>query len=227
MNRVNQVVKLQLINKKLWFTIPWVILGVNFLINYVIALSLNTEETMNTGSISSIYIYTFVAGTLTLKETFPFAIGLSIRRKDYFIGTALTVLLVNIVSSLGLGLLSAFEGATNGWGVNLHLFKIGIFNDISFLGMLGIHFSILIHAYFLGFAISSLHRRWGSIAMYTFFTASLVMGTVASYAMTHFGKWTDLGNWLANHYLELFWWMIPLVVIYSIVSYGLLRRAAV
>lgn len=227
MNRVNQVVKLQFINKKLWFTIPWVILGVNFLINYVIALSLNTDETMNTGSITSIYIYTFVAGTLTLKETFPFAIGLSIRRKDYFIGTTLTVFFVNIISSLGLGLLSAFEEASNGWGVSLHLFKIGIFSDVSFLGMLGIHFSILIHLYFLGFAISSLYRRWGSIAMYTFFTASLVMGTVASYAMTYFGKWTDLGNWLADHYYELFWWMIPLVVIYSIVSYGLLRRAAV
>lgn len=227
MNRVNQVVKLQLKNQKMWFTIPWVILGANLLINYLIALSLNLGETMNTGSISSIYVITFVAGTLTLKETFPFAIGLSIRRKDYFIGTALTVLYVNIVSSIALGLMSGIEEATNGWGVSLHLFKIGIFNDVSFLGMMGIHFSILIHAYFLGFAISSLHRRWGSIAMYIFFTATLVMGTVVTYGMTYFGKWLVLGQWIAVHYLELFWWLIPLVVIYSLISYGLLRRAAV
>ncbi|OCT16008.1 hypothetical protein A8709_10340 [Paenibacillus pectinilyticus] len=227
MNRINQVMKLQLINKKLWFTIPWVILGVNLVINYIIALSVDTGETMNTGSISSIYVYTFVAGTLTLKETFPFAIGLSIRRKDYFIGTALTVLFVNVVSSIALGVMSGIEEATNGWGVQLHLFKIGIFDNVSFIGMLGIHFSILIHAFFLGFAISSLHRRWGSMAMYTFFTASLVLGTIASYTMTHYGKWVDLGHWLADHYLTLFWWTIPLVMIYSIVSYGVLRRAAV
>ncbi|MNG26726.1 hypothetical protein D3C84_1117510 [compost metagenome] len=86
---------------------------------------------------------------------------------------------------------------------------------------------MLIHLYFLGFVISSLHRRFGSMSMYIFFTASLVVGTITSYTMTHMELWTDFGHWVVNNYMDLFWWMIPMVVIYSIISYGLLRKAAV
>ncbi|CAN7191982.1 hypothetical protein LJR153_000480 [Paenibacillus sp. LjRoot153] len=227
MNRVKQVVMLHLRNKNTWFLVPWAILGANFLINALIALSLNEGEVINTGAIASIFVYTFIAGTLTLKETFPFAIGLSIRRKDYFFGTALTVLLVNTISGIAITILSAIEHATNGWNVNLHLFEIGFLNDLPYIAILGINIILLIHLYFLGFAISSLHRRFGRMSMYIFFTAALLLGTITSYTLTHFGLWDDIGHWVAHHYMDLFWWLIPLVVIYSLISYGLLRRAAV
>jgi hypothetical protein len=227
MNRVNQVVKLHLRNKNTWFVIPWSILGANFLINALIATTLSGDESINTGAIASIFVYAFVAGTLTLKETFPFAIGLSIRRKDYFFGTALSVLLVNIISGIALTVLSVIESATDGWNLNLHLFKIGFLSDLSYISILGINIILLIHCYFLGFVISSLHRRFGSVSMYVFFTATLLIGTIASFTMTHYDVWSDFGHWVVDNYMDLFWYMIPLVVIYSIISYGLLRRAAV
>lgn len=227
MNRVKQVVMLHLRNKNTWFMVPWAILGANFLINALIALSLNNGETINTGAVASIFVYAFVAGTLTIKETFPFAIGLSIRRKDYFLGTALTVLLVNSISGIALTILSAIEQATDGWNVNLHLFKIGFLSDLPYIGILGFNILVLVHCFFLGFAISSLHRRFGSMSMYIFFTATLLIGTIGSYTMTHFELWSDFGHWVADNYMDLFWYMIPLVVIYSLISYGLLRKAAV
>lgn len=227
MNRIKQVVMLHLRNKNTWFVVPWAILGANFLINALIALSLNNGETINTGAIASIFVYAFIAGTLTLKETFPFSIGLSIRRKDYFFGTALAVLLVNVTSGIALTILSAIEQATDGWNVNLHLFKIGFLSDLPYIAILGINIILLVHCFFLGFVISSLHRRFGGMSMYIFFTAMLLGGTIASYAMTHFGLWYDFGQWIVHNYLDLFWWLIPLAVIYSIISYGLLRRAAV
>jgi hypothetical protein len=211
----------------MWFAIPWAILGANFAINALIALSLSNDETINTGAIASIFVYAFVAGTLTLKETFPFAIGLSIRRKDYFLGTALTVIIVNVISAIALTVLSVIEQATDGWNVNLHLFKIGFLNDLPVIGILGVNVIMLIHSFFLGFVISSLHRRFGGMSMYIFFTAMLLIGTIGSYTMTHYDLWIDLGKWIADQYLNLFWWLIPLVVLYSLISYGLLRRAAV
>ncbi|WNR44988.1 hypothetical protein [Paenibacillus roseipurpureus] len=227
MNRVKQVVKLHSRSAKLWVGVPWAILALNFLISFVIALSLSDEESIHTGSLSSIFIYTFVAGTLTLKESFPFAIGFSIRRRDYFFGTILTVLYVNAASAITLTVLSAIEEATNGWNANLHLFKVEFLSDVSFLGMLGINFSLLIHCFFLGFVISSLHRRWGGLAMYLFFGASLVLGTILTYVMTHFNLWVEFGHWIAHYYLDFFWWMIPVSAIYLFIAYGVLRRAAV
>lgn len=211
----------------MWIGIPWTILALNFFISFLIALSLNDDEAMNTGSLSSIFVFTFFAGTLTLKETFPFAIGLSIRRKDYFFGTTLTVLCVNLFSAIGLTILSAMEEATNGWHTNMHMFKVAFLGDKSFIGMLGINLIFLVHCYCFGFVISSLHRRFGGMAMYSFFGAFIVLGTILSYVMTHFQLWTTFGNWMTHHYLDLFWWMIPVSAIYLVIAYGLLRRAAV
>jgi hypothetical protein len=227
MNRVKQVVMLHLRNKNTWFVVPWSILGANFLINALIATTFSDGETINTGAIASIFVYAFIAGTLTLKETFPFAIGLSIRRKDYFFGTALTVLLVNIISGIAITILSAIESATDGWNVNLHLFKIGFLSDLPYIGILVINIILLIHCFFLGFAISSLHRRFGGMSMYIFFTAMLLVGTIVSYTMAHFELWDDFGHWVVDNYMDLFWWMIPMVGIYALISYVLLRRAAV
>lgn len=210
-----------------WFGIPWFIIGANFLINLIIALSLELDESINTGAITSIFIYTLIAGVITIKETFPFALGLSIRRKDYFFGTAVTVLIVNAFSALVLAILSIIEEATNGWGVRLHLFKIQFLNDLSLIGTLGIYLIVLLHMYFLGFAISSLHRRFGSASMYIFFTSLLLIGTVGSFIFTRFGFWGDLLNWIIHSYMDLFWWMVPLVVVYLVAAYGLLRRATV
>lgn len=209
------------------WTIPWIIIGANFLINLLIALSLDVGESINTGAIASIFIYTFVAGTITIKETFPFALGLSIRRKDYFFGTAVTAIIVNVSSALGLAILSVIEEATNGWWVRLHLFKVQFLNDLSLIGTFGIYLIILLHMYFLGFVISSLHRRFGGASMYIFFTSLLLIGTVGSYIFTHFGLWGGLLDWIIHSYMDIFWWMVPLVVVYLVAAYGLLRRATV
>ncbi|MCY9692077.1 hypothetical protein [Paenibacillus alginolyticus] len=225
MNQVNQVVKLHMRNKMASWAIPWIIIGANFLINFLIAMSLDKGESINTGAIVSIFIYTLVAGTVTIKETFPFALGLSIRRKDYFFGTAVTAIIVNVSSALGLVILSVIEEATNGWGVRLHLFKIQFLNDLSLIGTLGIYLIVLLHMYFLGFAISSLHRRFGGASMYIFFTSLLLIGTVVSYTFTHFGLWGGLLDWFIHSYMDIFWWMVPLVVVYLVAAYGLLRRA--
>ncbi|NOU91497.1 hypothetical protein GC102_38090 [Paenibacillus sp. LMG 31460] len=227
MNRVNQVVKLHLRNKMTWFAIPWFIVGANFLINLIIATSLGVNESINTGAIISIFIYTLVAGTVTIKETFPFALGLSIRRKDYFFGTAVTAIIVNACSALVLAILSMIEEATHGWGVRLHLFNVQFLNDLSLIGTWGIYLIVLLHMYFLGFAISSLHRRFGSASMYIFFASLLLIGTVVSYTFTHFGLWGGILDWIIHSYMDIFWWMVPMVVVYLVAAYGLLRRATV
>ncbi|MGG1517663.1 hypothetical protein ABE504_19770 [Paenibacillus oryzisoli] len=226
MNRIQSVVKMHMRNPLTWFVVPWAIIVVSFAVNFIIAASLNDGEEIHTGSIASIFVYSFVAGTLTLKDTFSFALGFSVRRKDYWLGTAMTAIYAYVAAGLLLTLLTFIEEGTNGWGVRLHFFKVEFLGDLSFLSMLGINVILMIHSYFLGLAISSLHRRAGAIGMYGFFTALLLIGSIGSYIMTHYQLWRDFGLWVAHHYMSFFWWMIPLALIYSAISYGLLRRAA-
>ncbi|TXK82662.1 hypothetical protein [Paenibacillus sp. N3.4] len=203
--RLTSVMKLHLRDKTSWFLTPWLIIAATFIINFIITLSLHTDETMHTGSIAAIFVYTFVAGVITIKETFSFALGLSIRRIDYFLGTAVTAIFVSCSSAIAITVLSLIEGATNGWGVRLNFFKIESFSDISIVGLIGIYLILLLHMYFLGFAISSLHRRYGRNAMYAFFATLFLLGSIGTYVFTRFGLWGGIFTWLIQHYLELFW----------------------
>ncbi|WP_171685701.1 hypothetical protein [Paenibacillus planticolens] len=213
-------------NKFSWFTMPWVIVGLNFIISFIIALSLNGDETLNTGGLVSIFIYTLVTGSVTVKDTFPFALGLSIRRKDYFLGTAATSFLYSICTAALLMILAFTEEATGGWGVRLHIFKISFLGDVSPIALFGMYLIFLLHMYFLGFAISSIHRRFGAIGLLIFFVITFLTGTGGSLLLSQFGLWGHIFLWIGHHYLELFWWMVPLVGIYLLASYGLLRRSA-
>ncbi|MDU0204982.1 hypothetical protein ACYEXS_10470 [Paenibacillus sp. MAH-36] len=226
MNRVSNVIKLHMRNKMSWLFVPWMILGLNFVISFFIALSLNEEETMNTGGLASIFIYALVSGAVTLKDTFPFALGLSIRRKDYFVGTALTTFLYSICTAALLVILSLIEESTGGWGVRLHIFKIAFLGDTSPIAVFGIYLILLLQMYFLGFATSSIHRRFGVLGMLIFFVVALLIGTGGSMLLSQFGLWGSIFSWIGQHYLELFWWMVPLVAVYLLAAYGLLRRAA-
>lgn len=162
MNRVNNVIKLHMRNKMSWLLIPWIILGANFVISLIFGLSLNDGETMNTGGLASIFIYMLVTGAVTLKDTFPFALGLSIRRKDYFQGTVIASFLFNFCTAALLAILAVIENATNGWGIGLHLFSISILQDLSPITVFGMYLILLLQMYFLGFATSSIHRRFRS-----------------------------------------------------------------
>lgn len=226
MNRVNNVIKLHMRNKMSWLLIPWIILGANFLISLIFGLSLNDGETMNTGGLASIFIYMLVTGAVTLKDTFPFALGLSIRRKDYFQGTVIASFLFNFCTAALLAILAVIENATNGWGIGLHLFSISILQDLSPITVFGMYLILLLQMYFLGFATSSIHRRFGALGMIIFFVVVLLIGTGGSMLLSQFGLWGSIFSWIGHHYLELFWWMVPLVAVYLLAAYGLLRRAA-
>ncbi|NEW08044.1 hypothetical protein GK047_18755 [Paenibacillus sp. SYP-B3998] len=227
MNPIQSVMKMHLRDKAMWFYTPWIIIAASFVINLVLAFSLNEEGAFHSGSVVAIFIYTFVAGTVTLKETFPFALGLSVRRKDYFLGTFATAMMVNLISAVMLAVLSIAEQATNGWGTQLYYFQVEFLKDVPLIGMLGIYFILLVNMYFLGLAISSIHRRFGRNGMFAFFTAVFLLGVVGTFLNAYFHLWGDMFGWLVHHYRELFWWMVPAIVGYLLIAYALLRKATV
>ncbi|MFK4996826.1 hypothetical protein ACI2OX_02705 [Bacillus sp. N9] len=62
---------------------------------------INSQKDFYTGGVTSIFIYIFVLGILVVIQTFPFALGMSIRRKDYFVATTM----MGVASSIGIGLI--------------------------------------------------------------------------------------------------------------------------
>ncbi|MFM1653306.1 hypothetical protein ACI7RC_14535 [Brevibacillus sp. B_LB10_24] len=228
MNPISNVIKMHLRDKTMWFFVPWFILFSSFLINLFIGYFFGGKEPIYTGGIASIYIYMFIVGTIILTHTFPFALGFSIRRTDYFLGTSGMAVAVSAVTAILFYLLSIAERLTGDWGVNLHFFHLPYLNDGSAIQQLGVYFILMLHMYFLGFAISSIHRRFGRYGMFAFFIAVILVLSVVGYMCTYYHWWGDIFGWLVHHSAaQIALWMVPLILVYMLVSYLMLRKATV
>ena len=130
MNRTTAVMNMHWRNKTSWLFTPVLILGSSFLVNIVVAKLIDETDKFYSGGITSIFIYMLVIGSVSLVQTFPFALGLSVRRTDYFIGTAIIAFIICLIIAIMLCLLAYLEAdVTNGWGVKLHFFNLPYMSD--------------------------------------------------------------------------------------------------
>ncbi|GIN84930.1 hypothetical protein J6TS2_13160 [Heyndrickxia sporothermodurans] len=226
MNSVSGILKMHFRDKWSWLFIPWSILLFSFFVNLIIGYSVSSDKGIYTGGLSSIFIYIFVLGIITLSQSFPFALGLSVRRKDYFMGTTLFVILLSAVFSILILMFSLTETKLiKGWGVGLHFFNFPFLNNFTIIEQLGIYFVIMMHMFFLGFVISCLYRRFGRNGLYVFFTALFLLSGIGSFMITYNQWWGNIFIWITQQYPLIIICLAPTAVFYAVVSYLLLRRS--
>ncbi|MGE8203685.1 hypothetical protein ACQKP0_03910 [Heyndrickxia sp. NPDC080065] len=227
MNRLSPVMKMHMKSKFSWLLLPWAILLFSFGINLLIVVLVDDNKGFYTGGLASIFIYMFIIGIGIIAHTFPFALGLSVRRKDYFLGTITVFMVVSAVSAVVISVFSLLENLTSGWGHDLHFFSLlNAFNDNVFW-QLWIFFILLSHMFLCGFIISSLYRRFGRNGMYLFFTILVLLFTVLSFACTYFQWWIPIFKWVSHNPNLLSLGIILVSVVYTLLSYLFLRRATV
>lgn len=227
MNSVTHVMKMHTKEKWGWFYISWIILLFSFFINLIIGIVTGGTEPIYTGGMATIFIYMLAAGIATM-QMFQFAIGLSVRRKDFYLGTTGMFISVSAANSIVLLILSMVEKISGSWGVSLHYFRLPYLNDGSLIEQFFIYFTLMMNMLFLGFAIASIFLRFGRSGLLVFFGVVFVIMTAVSFVLTYFEKWGTFFHWVAGHSaFALSLWMIPVLLLYMIVSYLLLKRATV
>lgn len=227
MNRIMPVMKLHMRDKLSWIYVPWMILGFSFLVNIITSFFVTAQ--IYTGGIATIYVYMFVTGIVVLVQTFPFALGLSVRRKDYYIGTYLHFLVISLFNAIILLLLSLIEGELIvGWGTDLYFFHLPYLNDGSIVEQFLVYFLFMIHLLTGGLIFSSMFRRFGKFGLVTFCIVILVTSTITSLLITRNQWWDNIWIWLVNQTaFELALWTIPLTLIYTLANYLMIRKAIV
>ena len=116
MNRISSVLTLHYRDKWSWFYIPSIILFSSFAVNLIVSFLVTSQGAFYTGGVTSIFIYLFVAGIIVVTKTFPFAIGMSIRRVDYFTGSVVMGAIVSIVFATLIFLMAQLENQSNWLG---------------------------------------------------------------------------------------------------------------
>lgn len=175
---------------------------------------------------ASIYVYILIAVVISFAQTFPFTLGLSVRRTDYFLGTALTGLLVSLVTAVALYLLSMTEILTNDWGVGLHFFHLTHFTNGSMFEQVYVSLIALTNMFFIGLTLSSVYHRFGRNGLYTLLGLVSLSGSIVWYILERYHQWGHVFLWLSLRSTpQLATGTIPLIALYSVISYLLLRKA--
>jgi hypothetical protein len=229
MNSVASVVSMHTTDKNSWFYTPLMVLGASFGINVIIAGLLGGTTAIYTGGLLSIYVYMLVGGAIVVTRSFPFAIGFSVRRKDYFWGTVTMAVTISAIWAVLISLLSLVEGSLiRNWGVNLHFFHLPYWSDSSIFAQFGLFFVEMLLMFFLGFAPASVYQRFGRSGMYI--VSGVVLGcfSILSLLSTYWNWWGPIFAWLGQQTpVELTGWMALVAALCALASYGLLRKATV
>ena len=127
MSRVLQAARLHYIHALPTLTMQWLIVGLAFAINLAIwHLTPAGEEGGGvTGGLFALYVTMLVGYVQSVTLLLPLAMGMSLSRRSFYLGTALVALAEALVYGILLSVLTAVEDATNGWGAGLSFWAPG------------------------------------------------------------------------------------------------------
>lgn len=235
--RILSVIRLHFVNPEAILGLPLLILGFIFAANVAIwAIILTSASEVDrsdisqglgwSGAISFVFVYMMVVAVQAINATFPFALGYSVTRREYYIGTSIVFVILALIYSVGLSILSAIEEATNGWGLGGRMFTSYYFGDGGALDHWFIYFALLLFFLFTGSAVAAVWVRWKAFGITTFFIAigALIIGLLALLGLTD--SWVALGDWfVAQGWVGSYAWSLVITAFAVITGYFILRKA--
>ncbi|MEO6944129.1 MAG: hypothetical protein ABI053_05405 [Lacisediminihabitans sp.] len=231
--RIWNVARLQFSNKWQTLGVPWLAMGIIFLFNLVIWWFIATagqpdEDTGSSYNGASFYlfVYMLVIAIQAMSRTFPFALGFSVTRRDYYLGTSLAFAIYSIGYGAALTFLSYVEEWTQGWGVGLTLFGTALLTTNSFWLRLFIYVAVLLVFFLIGMVCGTVYVRWranGLVALGVA-VALLTIGSVALATLTE--SWDLVGEWfLSSGVVGVTSWFLLFSTVFAIIGFFILRRA--
>lgn len=221
-------IKIHSVDKWAWFWIPFIILASSFCFGFILSFLIPVDGNIFVAGFSYVFGYMLMIGIITFTQTFPFAMGMSIRRTDYFVGISIMGVKTSFIFSVLFVGLAAIEKATNGWGSRLDFFYIPYLNDGNIFAQFAIYFITLIHLYFIGLFFTVFTKRFGLKGLLILGLAILFSISLVVYIAHYKELWFNIFQWFKDHSaIQVALWLIPGIVIYFLLSFGIIRKTTV
>ena len=230
MNRVLAAARLQLVHPLVILGVPWMVGGISFAINWAVwrivdIRSLEGDDGF-TGGVSALYITVLVVFVQTVTQLMPFAMGISLSRRSFFLGTCLVAVGMTVGYGIALAILDAVESATGGWGVGLQFWTPPPLDVDGFLLQIAVSGGPLLALIAAGVGMGVVSKRWGQNGVWGLIIGSIVVLGGAAVLITWLRAWTDLGRWLADQSLMTLSVGLPLAVavVLGVLAFAGIRR---
>lgn len=236
-HRVVKVLRLQMFNRLAYLGIPWIITAVALVVSIGVALLIaasvpeaDRQDALNgmrySWAVLSPLWYLAVVGVQAVSAVFPFALGFSITRREYALGTLATYVLIAAFNATGWAILTEIERAINSSGVVFHHFTALWFGDVGAGTVWLSFFALQILIFAVSAAFAAVYARWRAMGMLVLWSAValVVLGLVAIAVLT--GAFPPIIDWLAGLSLTSVFaaMLIPAVLAFWL-GWGALRRA--
>jgi len=229
MNRVLTAARLQLIHPAVILGMPWAVVASSFVINWAVWKLADLEAqpgTDFTGGLAALYITVAIVFLQAVTQLLPFAMGVSLSRRTYWLGVAL----VGVASALWYGLaiaaFSELERTTDGWGVGLHFWAPGPMRVDNFYLQVLVSGAPMLAFIFAGIATGVVSKRWGQNGVWALMIGLLLFFGGLSVLITGLHAWGDVGRWLADQSLTTLAIGLPLAIaaVVAALSFQGIRR---
>ena len=235
--RIWNAARLQFTNARQAIGLPWLILTIIFLANLAIWLILYastsgqdradvSEGLQYSGATSYIFVYMLVVAIQAISRTFPYALGLSVTRRDFYLGTSVAFVLFSFIYGGGLTLLSYIEEWTGGWGVGGRMFTAVYYGNGPVWQRLFVFVALFLFFFFVGMASATLYVRWRAAGLLTLGGVFLAIIVAFVGLATWTKSWGQVGEWFATSgpVGVVAWTLVP-TVLSGAAGYFILRRA--
>jgi hypothetical protein len=201
MSNIVKVGRLHLVDRFGYTWLLWGVLALTFLVNLAIyaMIPTTTNPTGNyTGALITIYIFMAIIGVGAATKFLPFAFTLGVSRRTYYLGTIALVLGLCLLYSGILTVLWWVEGLTNGWGLQLHFFRVPWILDGPWYQAWLTSFALLSLVFLVGLWLGLIYRRFGltgSVVAYGIVTLIVVAAVML---ITWQGAWPAFGRFVVD-----------------------------
>ncbi len=175
---------------------PVGMLGTAFAINYVVSALVGAQ--IVSGGVTAGYGFALAFTITAMVGTFPFALGLGVTRRDFFVATLVVLGGQAVALATVIVLLGVVERATDGWGVQLVFFGIGSLLTGSLVLDWLANVAVLALLSAVGLVLGAVGGRWKTKGTVMLLAASIVLGGLLVIVVTWAKAWGDIGSFLVD-----------------------------
>jgi hypothetical protein len=214
MNRVLAAARLHLIHPLVILGVPWLVVATSFAINLGVwgLTPVSQEPAAFTGGVASLYVTVLVVYVQAVTQMLPFAMGLGLSRRTFYLGTALVAGGQAVAYGIAITVLDAIEAATGGWGVDLNFWAPAGADVSSPLAQIVVSGTPMLAFSAVGVAIGIVWKRWGSAGIWTLTIGSIAVVGGLVVLITWRDAWRDIGAWLSDQTVATLAVGIPLAL---------------